>query len=524
MRIHCVHPVNPANPVNPVKKMEIRMQVNEEVLARTVKLLRERKILVPTFAQMRDPSTVPQKIKDRLKHVGLWDVDPVNLFRITWKNEPQERGGLFNHGNWIEFPSALTGTEARIVGLVGKWFPTGAHKVGAAFGCLVPKLVSGQFDPTTQKAVWPIDRQLLPRRGVRLRAAGLPGRRHSARGDEPRAVRVAQGDRRRGDRDARLRVERQGDLRQVLGDPPHAARLRDLQPVRGVRQRDLALPRDRQHDRRNLRADRRRQATGLRATSRPPARPARSRPAISCARSTRTSASSPSRRCNARRCCRCGFGGHRIEGIGDKHVPWIHNVRNTDMVVAIDDEQCLALMRLFNEPAGSEFLAGEGVAQSLIDQLPLVGISGICNLVAAIKTAKHFEMDKRDVIFTCLTDSMQLYGSRLEEERGRLRRPTTADRGRATFGRYLEGIGTDNLRELDLPRPQGNPQLQVLHLGRAAAALGRRPQPTLGSRFLDRTIRTSRRMGPADHGAQRRNRRREDALSSAFTLAAKDCA
>ena len=74
-------------------------------------------------------------------------------------------------------------------------------------------------------------------------------------------------------------------------------------------------------------------------------------------------------------------------------------------------------MRLFNEPAGREFLASEGVAKSLIEQLPLLGISGICNLVAAIKTAKHFEMGPRDVVFTCLTDSMQLYGSRLEEER-----------------------------------------------------------------------------------------------------------
>ena len=98
---------------------------------------------------------MPEKIKQRLKNVGLWDVDPVNLFRITWKNEPVERGGLYNKGNWIEFPSALTGVDARIIGLVGKFFPTGAHKVGAAFGCLVPKLVSGQFDPTQHKAVWP---------------------------------------------------------------------------------------------------------------------------------------------------------------------------------------------------------------------------------------------------------------------------------------------------------------------------------------------------------------------------------
>jgi hypothetical protein len=104
-------------------------------------------------------------------------------------------------------------------------------------------------------------------------------------------------------------------------------------------------------------------------------------------------------------------------------------------------------MRLFNEPAGREFLAAEGIAQPLIDQLPLLGISGICNLVAAIKTAKHYEMGKRDVLFACLTDSMQLYGSRLEEEReqcGPLDHTTAA----RTFGRDLDAIGTDNMREL----------------------------------------------------------------------------
>ena len=135
--------------------MKIIDRIDEKVLERTARRCRERNIIIPTFAQQKDPTTVPQRIKDRLKNVGLWDLDPANLFRITWKNEPVERGGGFNQGNWIEFPPELTGVPARIVGLVGKWFPTGAHKVGAGFGCLVPRLVSGQFDPTTQKAVWP---------------------------------------------------------------------------------------------------------------------------------------------------------------------------------------------------------------------------------------------------------------------------------------------------------------------------------------------------------------------------------
>jgi hypothetical protein len=141
-----------------------------------------------------------------------------------------------------------------------------------------------------------------------------------------------------------------------------------------------------------------------------------------------------------------GFGDHRIEGIGDKHVPWIHNVRNTDMVSAIDDEQCLALFRLFNEPAGQTHL-NHTVPVNLIQQLPVVGISGICNLIAAIKTARYYDMTSRDVIFTTLTDSAELYASRLEEltaEHGRY----TPERAAYDKARYLDGIATDHVREL----------------------------------------------------------------------------
>ena len=94
-----------------------------------------------------------------------------------------------------------------------------------------------------------------------------------------------------------------------------------------------------------------------------------------------------------------GFGEHRIEGIGDKHIPWIHNVRNTDFVAAIDDEQMMQLMRMFNEEAGHECLRREGVDEELLASLPLLGLSSLCNLVAAVKTARYYDMDSRDVIF-----------------------------------------------------------------------------------------------------------------------------
>ena len=133
----------------------IDLSINEQQLERTVKRARERDIIIPTFKQMRDPSLIPEGVKRRLAEIGLWDITSLNLFRITWKNEPVEQGGGFNGVNCVELPSSLTGVPARIIALVGKWFPTGSHKVGATFGCLVPRLVTGQFDPTYQKAVWP---------------------------------------------------------------------------------------------------------------------------------------------------------------------------------------------------------------------------------------------------------------------------------------------------------------------------------------------------------------------------------
>ena len=133
----------------------IDLSINKEKLAHNVQVARENHIILPTFAQMRDPQKVPEKVKKALKNVGLWDVNPLNLFRITWHNEPTMEGGQYGGVNFIELPSVLTGVKARIIVLCGKWFPTGCHKVGASFGCLAPRLVTGQFDAAYHRAVWP---------------------------------------------------------------------------------------------------------------------------------------------------------------------------------------------------------------------------------------------------------------------------------------------------------------------------------------------------------------------------------
>jgi len=420
------------------------MQVDEHVLERTIGRFRERKILLPTFAQMQRPETTPQPIKDRLSQIGLWDVDPANLFRITWKNEPVEQGGLFGKGNWIEFPSELTGVDAKIIGLVGKYFPTGAHKVGAAFGCLIPKLVTGQFDPTRHKAVWPSTGNYC--RGGAFDSALV--------GCTAVAILPEEMSRERFEWLKEIGAE-------VIATPGCESNVKEIYDkcweIRRTRPECVIFNQFEEFGNSVWHYH----VTGSMIEEVFGSLPAGHRLAgyISATGSAGTIAAGdrlrvlhPEVRVVATEALQCptlyqlGFGGHRIEGIGDKHVPWIHNVRNTDVVAAIDDQQCLSLFRLFNEPTGRDLLC-RSLAEEFVGQLPLLGISSICNLVAAIKTAKHFDMTDQDVLITCLTDSADLYESRLDEMTEEFG-PFSAEDAAYARARYLDGIAVDHYREL----------------------------------------------------------------------------
>jgi len=444
--------------------------IDERVLERTVQRCRERGIVIPTFAQQKDPTRIPEKIARRLRSVGLWDIDPANLFRITWKNEPVPHGGGFGPGNWIEFPPALTGVEARIVGLVGKYFPTGAHKVGAGFGCLVPRLVTGQFDPTTQKAVWPSTGNFC--RGGAYDCALL--------GCTAVAILPEQMSRERFEWLASIGAE-------VIATPGCESNVKEIYDqcweIRRTRPDCVIFNQFEEFGNavwhyevtgrmveevfghlcaggENAETEKRQDVkTSKHGSGGRPRRP-RLAAYVSATGSAGTIAAGDYLRtrvpdvrvvaAEALQCptlLECGFGGHRIEGIGDKHVPWIHNVRNTDLVTAIDDEQCLALLRLFNEPAGQAHLVDRGVAGELVEKLPLLGISSVCNLVASIRTARYYEMNADDMVFTCLTDSAELYASRLAELR-QSRGPYAPTDAVAHHARYLLGVGVDHLREL----------------------------------------------------------------------------
>jgi cysteine synthase len=418
-------------------------RLDEATIAKTARRCKERGIRIPTFAELRDPTRIPKAIADRLPQVGLWDVDPINLHRITWKNDVAS--GLFGKVNRLEIPSALSGVRARIVGLVGKFFPTGAHKVGAAFGCLVPRLVGGAFDPTRHKAVWPstgnycrggaFDCALLGCTAVAILPEEMSKERFEWLREIGAEVIATPG----CESNVKEIYDKCWELRadpanvifnqfDELGNPIYHYSVTGpaLQEVYG----EIATPRSRL-------------AAYVSATG--------SAGTIAAGDYLKTrhggvrTVASEALQCPT--LLRNGFGGHRIEGIGDKHVPWVHNVRNTDAVAAIDDADCLRLMRLFNTDAGREELARAGIDSALIERLPLLGISGIANLLAAVKTARYYEMDEDDVVFTIFTDSMELYASRLAEAAA-AEGPYTARAAAGDLQRSLFGQRIDNFKEL----------------------------------------------------------------------------
>jgi cysteine synthase A len=424
----------------------IDLTLHPERLERSLQRVRERGIVIPTFAQMKNPAHVPDAVQHKLEQTGLWDVAPVNLFRITWKNEPKASGGKYGGVNYIELPSSLTGTRARVIALVGKWFPTGAHKVGAAFGCLVPRLVTGQFDPTTQKAVWPstgnycrggaYDSALLACDSIAILPEGMSKERFQWLAKIAGEVIATPG----SESNVKEIFDKCWELRQsgqdlmifnqfeefgnylwhydVTGHAMEEVLRTELGP--GDAYRGVAL------------------TTGSAGT-------------IACGDYLKQAF--PTSKIIASEALQCptllqnGFGAHRIEGIGDKHVPWIHNVKNTDVVVAIDDNDVVGIARLFNEPEGQAYLKRKGVPEATIGKLNLLGFSGIANVLSAVKFAKYNELTEHDVVLTVLTDSMDLYGTRLAEYTEQFGAFTAFDAAE-TFAGALHGLKGDALLEL----------------------------------------------------------------------------
>lgn len=432
----------------PGKDDKMAQIVNQEKLKKTIARCKERGIIIPTFAQQRDPSKVPAAIVERLKNVGLWDINSLNLFRITWHNDAKTGG--YGKVNYFELPSSLTGVKARIFGLCGKFFPTGAHKVGASFGCLVPRMVTGDFDASKQKTVWPSTGNYC--RGGAYNAKLL--------GCDAIAILPAQMSKERFDWLKEIGSE-------VIATPGCESNVKEIYDkcweLQNTRGDDVVIL--------NQFAEFGNGMWHYNVTAEAMLEVLRSELGehdtlaafVSATGSAGTIASGdrlkevyPNCKICASEALQCptivnnGFGAHRIEGIGDKHIPWVHNIRNTDMGVAIDDQDCIQVMRLFNEKEGQDTLRKNGIDDETIEKLKLLGISGISNMLTAIKVAKYYELTEHDAIFTVFTDSIDMYQSRIQEAREE-QGAYSMEQAYADYVHSLHGQSTANMLELTYP-------------------------------------------------------------------------
>jgi len=429
-----------------------RTVVDQKVLDRTIAQLGKAGVLLPTIRQLQDPATIPGAIRARLADVDPDVADPLNLFRVHWFNDAARRG-LAATPVHVELPSELTGVKARIVLALGNRFPMiRAHKVLAAYGCLVPRLVTGQFDPGRHRAVWPSTGNYC-RGGVAIsRILGCHG------------VAVLPEN---------MSQERFDWLDKWVADPSDVIRTPGSESnVKEIYDACAALDREPANIIFNQFCEFgnylvHRTCTGaaldkiydVLSRGRPGSRLAAF---VSATGSAGTIAAGDhlkdkrGARIVAVEALECptllynGFGEHNIQGIGDKHVPYIHNVMNTDVVAGVSDRDTDQLLVLFNTEVGRNYLVERrGVDAALVKELANLGLSSLCNMLAAIKIAKYYDLGPDDVILTVATDGADMYGSEIVKavKRDYGNRFDAVAAGE-TWGRALDGASTDHLLEM----------------------------------------------------------------------------
>ncbi len=426
--------------------------VDAQVLERTAARFRELGVALPTFAQLARPERIPAAVSRLLAGVEPDAAHPLNLFRVHWFNDAT-RAGLAAAPEHVVLPRELTGVDAPIVVALGDRFPMiRAHKVLAAYGCLVPRLVTGRFDPTRDRAVWPSTgnycrggvaiSRLLGCRGVAVLPEGMSRERFAWLEEwvsDPADVIRTPG--------TESNVKEIYDACRELALDPRNVVLNQFSELGNYLAHShvtgVALERvveSLQAERPSLRLRAFVSATGSAGT-------------IAAGDYLKERHGSLVVAAEALECPTLlanGFGEHNIQGIGDKHVPLIHNVLNTDVALAVSDRATDRLGLLLGSDVGRAYLARRrGVPAAVLEQLPSLGLSSICNVLGAIKVAKHFGLGEDDVVATVATDGAAMYASERELALERYFAGAFDEVAAAeVFGEHLLGATTDHLREL----------------------------------------------------------------------------
>ncbi|HSG85935.1 MAG TPA: pyridoxal-phosphate dependent enzyme [Candidatus Limnocylindrales bacterium] len=428
-----------------------REMVDPAVYERTAERFRRDRIALPTFAQLAEPERIPERVRTALDGIDPDAPHPLNLFRAHWFNDA-ERSGLTDVPGHLVLPPELTGVDAPIVTLLGDRFPMiHSHKVIAAYGVLAPRIVTGSFDPTTQRAVWPST-------GNYCRGGVAISRIMDSRG----VAVLPEG----------MSRERFEWLERWVADPADIIRTPGTESnVKEIYDRCAELAREPDTVILNQFAEFGNHVAHYELTGRAlertwealrEARPTlRPRAFVSATGSAGTIGAGDYLKDRhgsltvAAEALECptlllnGYGEHNIQGIGDKHVPLIHDVMATDVVVDVSDRATDALFVVFNTQAGRDFLERRlGVDPAVVGQLGSLGFSSICNVLAAIKTAKQQRLGPDDLVLTVATDGAELYATELARLAARDFPGGVDEAGVAeAVGRHLLGADTQHMLE-----------------------------------------------------------------------------
>ena len=426
--------------------------VDAGIYERAVARLREARVVLPTFAQLADPATIPASIAAESEAVDAEAPHAANLFRVHWYNDAERKGRTEVPG-YLVVPESLSGVAAPIVVALGERFPMiGAHKVLAAYGCLVPRLVTGGFDPEEHRAVWPSTgnycrggiaiSRILGCRGIAVLPEGMSAERFDWLGRW-----VARADDIIRTPGSESNVKEIYDKCAELARDPANVIINQFSEFGNYLIHHLCTGRALGRVFDDLRESNRDLALAAFVAGSGSAGTLGAGDYLKSVYGARIVAVEP---------IECptmlynGYGEHNIQGIGDKHIPLIHNVMNGDIVVAVSDESTDCLNVLFNTDEGRDYLRRRrGVEAHVVQGLAGIGLSGIANVLAAIKTARRLELTADDVIVTLATDGAELYVS--EREKCLARRFAGGfDEVAAgeVFARHLLGIDTDHVLEL----------------------------------------------------------------------------
>jgi cysteine synthase len=391
-----------------------REVVDRDVYGRTVQRFRDAGIVMPTFAQLAEPATIPADVAAEVRLVEPDAPHPRNLFRAHWYNgwAAPDPLGLPEH---VVLPPELTGVASPIVVLLGDRFPMiHSHKVIAAYGCLAPRIVTGQFDPTSQRAVWPSTgnycrggvaiSRIMQSHGVAVLPEGMSQERFDwlmAWVADPSDIIRTPG--------TESNVKEIYDKCAELDRDPDTVIFNQFSEFGNHIAHYEITGRAVEHVFESLYE----QDPGLRLAAFTSA--TGSAGTIGAGDYLKEQHGSLTVAVEALECptlLRNGYGEHNIQGIGDKHVPLIHNVMGTDVVVDVSDRSTDHLFLLFNTDAGRAHLRDRmGVPESTITALRSFGFSSICNILAAIKVARQQQLGASDVLATVATDGAEMYAS-----------------------------------------------------------------------------------------------------------------